>query len=85
MYWGWGGNFVRVTYDDGRHWWLTSFDAGVYNLSLHDRVLQTVAFGSWFEDGKFQPLVYLSTDLGRSWLLRGQLPHMRPSAPNGDQ
>jgi hypothetical protein len=77
-YWGQGGNFVRVTTDEGHHWSLASFDAGVYKVSASHGILRTVALGNQVSCTDFQAFLYVSTNSGRTWNLHGQLRDVRP-------
>jgi hypothetical protein len=73
-FWGQGGNFVRVTLDGGAHWWSTDFVAGVYSLSKDGNLLRTRAFwsNSFPSGGGVGPTyLYVSSDSGRTWELRG--------------
>jgi hypothetical protein len=72
-FWGQGGNFVKVTTDEGHHWWLTSFDAGVYKVSASHGILRAVALGNQVSCTDFQAFLYVSTDSGSAWNLHGQL------------
>jgi hypothetical protein len=71
--WGWGGNFVKVTTDRGRHWWLADFPAGVDTVTWRDGHLQVRALGKQTATGQFQTFLYISPDNGRTWTLRGRL------------
>ena len=77
-FWGPGGNSVKVTTDEGIHWWITGFTAGVYKVSTTRGTLRTVAFGNQVQDGAFQAFLFVSTNSGRTWNLHGQLHNVRP-------
>jgi len=63
--WGWGGNFVRVTRDQGLRWWQTDFPNGV--ASVTQRGGKLVA-GTLAVDTS-QSYAYASTDGGITWHL----------------
>jgi hypothetical protein len=72
-FWGRLGNAVKVTTDEGKHWWVTGFGAGVYKVSASHGTLRTVALGNEVSCTDFQAFLYVSTDSGRTWNFRGQL------------
>ena len=76
-FWGQGGNFVRITTDEGVHWWVTGFAAGVYKVSATGGILRTVALGNQVQGGSFQAFLYVSTNSGRTWNLHGQLHNVK--------
>ena len=77
--WGWGGNFVKVTTDRGRHWWAADFPAGVDTVTWRDGQLQVRALGISTANGQFQSFLYISPDGGRTWILHGRLRNVRLS------
>ncbi len=77
-FWGPGGNSVKVTTDEGIHWWITGFAAGVYKVSTTGGMLRTVAFGNQVQGGAFQAFLFVSTNSGMTWNLHGQLHDVRP-------
>ncbi len=77
-FWGPGANFVKVTVDGGRHWWVTGFAAGVSSVAVTHRTLRTVALGNEVGHGVFQAFLYVSTNSGRTWRLLGELPNVTP-------
>ena len=77
-FWGQGGNFVDITTDEGVHWWITGFAAGVYKVSATGGTLRTVALGNQVQGGAFQAFLYVSTNSGRTWNLHGQLHNVKP-------
>ena len=77
-FWGQGGNVVKITTDEGVHWWITGFAAGVYKVSATRGILSTVALGNQVQGGAFQAFLYVSTNSGRTWNLHGQLQNVRP-------
>ena len=76
-FWGQGGNAVKVTTDEGQHWRLTGFGAGVYKVSAAHGTLRTIALGNEVSCTGFQAFLYVSTNSGRTWKLRGQLRDVR--------
>jgi hypothetical protein len=76
-FWGKTGNFVKVTTDEGSHWWLTGFGAGVYKVSATHGVLRTVALGNQVSCTAFQAFLYVSADSGRTWTMHGRLANVR--------
>lgn len=77
-FWGQSGNFVKVTTDEGVHWWVTGFAAGVYKVSRTRGILRTVALGNQLPGGSFQAFLYVSANSGMTWNLRGQLRDVTP-------
>ena len=77
-FWGQGGDVVDVTTNEGARWWTTGFAAGVYKVSDTRGTLRTVALGNQVKGGAFQAFLYLSTNSGRTWHLRGQLHNVMP-------
>ena len=77
-FWGPGGNSVKVTTDEGIHWWITGFAAGVDKVSSTRGTLRTVALGNQLPGGAFQAFLYVSTNSGKTWNLHGQLHNVRP-------
>jgi len=77
-FWGPGGNSVKVTTDEGVHWWITGFAAGVYKVSATHGTLRTVALGNQVQGGAFQAFLYVSTNSGRTWRLYGQVHNVKP-------
>jgi hypothetical protein len=71
--WGWGGTFVKVTADRGRHWLLADFPAGVDTVTWQDGQLYVRALGHQTATGQFQTFLYISPDNGRTWTLRSRL------------
>jgi len=76
-FWGQGGNFVKITTDEGVHWWTTGFAAGVYKVSAARGTLRTIALGNQVQGGAFQAFLYVSTDSGRTWNFHGNLRNVR--------
>ena len=76
-FWGQSGNFVKITTDEGVHWWITGFAAGVYKVSATRGILRTVALGNQVQGGAFQAFLYVSTNSGRTWTFHGQLRNVR--------
>jgi hypothetical protein len=76
-FWGQGGSLVKVTTDEGLHWWLTGFAAGVYKVSASHGTLRTIALGNQVSCTDFQAFLYVSTNSGRTWKLHGQLRAVR--------
>ena len=72
-FWGQGGNFVKITTDDGVHWWIVGFAAGVYSVGASHGTLRTVALGNQVSCSEFQAFLYVSTDSGQTWNLQGRL------------
>jgi hypothetical protein len=71
-FWGQGGNAVKVTLDEGLHWWITGFGA-VYKVSASHGTLRTIALGNQVSCVDFQAFLYVSTNSGRTWQFHGQL------------
>jgi len=72
--WGAFGNFVEVTMDAGRHWWVSTFGAGVCSVTLHDGLLQARAFGLQpGPGGELETFLYVSRNRGLTWTLQGRL------------
>lgn len=76
-FWGQGGNSVEVTTDEGAHWWITGFAAGVYKVSATRGSLRTVALGDQVRGGAFQAFLYVSANSGKTWNLHGQLRNVK--------
>jgi len=76
-FWGQGGNFVKITTDEGTHWWITGFAAGVFKVSVTHGTLRTIALGNQLQDGDFQAFLYVSTNSGSTWSFHSQLPNVR--------
>lgn len=76
-FWGQGGNFVKITTDEGTHWSITGFTAGVFKVTNTHGTLRTIALGNQLPDGDFQAFLYVSTNSGGTWTLHGQLPNVR--------
>ena len=76
-FWGQGGNVVKITTDGGRHWWVAGFYSQVYSVSESHGALRTVVFGNDVGKHSVQTFLYVSTDSGRMWRLRGELPDVR--------
>jgi hypothetical protein len=76
-FWGQGGNFVKVTTDEGAQWWLTGFAAGVDKVSASHGVLRTVALGNQVSCAAFEAFLYVSTDSGRTWRFHGRLANVK--------
>lgn len=57
FFWGRGGNFVKVTTDAGRHWWVTGFAAGVVLVTASHGTLRTVSLGNQVQGGDVQAFV----------------------------
>jgi hypothetical protein len=76
-FWGQDGNLVKVTLDEGVHWWATGFPGGVYKVSATHGTLRTVALGNQVKGGAFQDFLYISTDSGRTWKFHGRLPDLK--------
>ncbi len=76
-FWGQGGNVVKITTDGGRHWWVSVFYSQVYSVSESNGALRTVVFGNDVGKHSVQTFLYVSTDSGRIWRLRGELPDVR--------
>jgi hypothetical protein len=76
-FWGQGGNAVKVTLDEGLHWWIAGFGAGVYKVSASHGTLRTIALGNQVSCTDFQAFLYVSTDSGRIWNFHGQLRDVR--------
>ncbi len=72
-FWGQGGNFVKITTDDGVRWWIVGFAAGVYSVGASHGTLRTVALGNQVSCSEFQAFLYVSTDSGKTWNLQGRL------------
>ena len=67
---------MKITTDGGHHWWESGFYRPVYRVTKSHGALRTVVLGN--QDGReFQALLYTSTDSGRIWRCRGQLPNVR--------
>jgi hypothetical protein len=64
MAWAWGtaGNFVKVTTDGGKHWYLADFPAGVKSVRWQAGHLTALAY--WNGLHVFR---YVSPDNGRTW------------------
>jgi hypothetical protein len=72
--WGAFGNFVEVTMDAGRHWWVSAFGAGVCSVTRHDGLLQARAFGLQpGPGGTTETFLYVSRNRGLTWTLQGRL------------
>jgi len=76
-FWGQGGNAVKVTLDEGLHWWIAGFGTGVYQVSASHGTLRTIALGNQVSCTDFQAFLYVSTDSGRIWTLHGQRRNVR--------
>jgi hypothetical protein len=72
-FWGQGGNFVKLTTDEGAHWWVSGFAAGVDEVRRTHGILRAVALGNQVQSGAFQAFLYESANSGMTWNLRGQL------------
>ena len=77
-FWGPGGNVVKVTTDEGVHWWVSGFAAGVYKVTRTHGILRTVALANELQSGAFQAFLYVSANSGMTWNLRGQLRNVTP-------
>jgi hypothetical protein len=75
-FWGRGGNVIWTTYDEGAHWWTTSFGAGVDYLSSRNGTIEAVVFGAQVRATALQRFLYVSTNSGRTWKVRRQLPDL---------
>jgi hypothetical protein len=75
-FWGEGGNAVKVTTDEGAHWWTTGFGAGVFHVTASHGILRAVALGNQVSCSEFQAFLYVSSDSGRIWTLRRELRHV---------
>lgn len=75
-FWGEGGNAVKVTTDEGAHWWTAGFGAGVFHVSASHGILQAVALGNQVSCSDFQAFLYVSSDTGWIWTLRRELRHV---------
>jgi hypothetical protein len=72
-FWGQGGNVIWTTYDEGLHWWILSFGAGVDRVSANKGELDAVVFGDQVKHGDIQRLLYVSKDSGRIWSFRREV------------
>ena len=80
--WGHGGNTVKITRDDGAHWFAAEWStAGVDTLSVQGRRLTVRALGEQVplgdQKGRFATWRYVSTDDGRTWQRRDRLPNVK--------
>jgi hypothetical protein len=75
--WGQGGDVVRVTTDQGAHWWGTGFNV-VYSVNTYDGSLYVVA-GPPLSDGSINGYLYISHDRGMSWTFVDELPEVERS------
>jgi hypothetical protein len=72
--WGHGGNFVKITYDAGGHWWLAAIPGqGVESVTRNKGTLRARTLGPQTATGQFETFLYISSDQGRTWTLHGQL------------
>ncbi len=76
-FWGQGGNVVKTTTDGGRHWWESRFYRPVYKVTESHGALDTVVLGNEVGKHSLQAFLYVSTDSGRMWRLRGELADVR--------
>lgn len=76
-FWGRPGSFVKITTDEGDHWWIADFPDGVYRVSGTRRTLRAVALGNEVRGGAFQAYLYVSNDSGKTWHFHGQLRNVK--------
>ncbi len=72
--WADGSNFVRITENEGAHWAEADFPSGVHSILAQGREIDVRAFGTATQGGQFTSFLYVSTNAGGSWELRGKQP-----------
>ena len=79
--WGHDGNTVKITRDNGAHWFAAEWSAGVDTLTTLGRRLVVRALGDQVplgdQGGRFATWRYVSTDDGRTWQRRDRLPNVK--------
>jgi hypothetical protein len=71
LFWGHGGNIVKLTTDNGRHWYAADWPDAIYSVHAKGRRLTVRALGNQIprddQSGLFATRLYVSMDDGRTW------------------
>lgn len=79
--WGYGGNFIKITDDQGTTWYQTDFPEGIHRVTAQGRELVARETQATHQGRRLPDLTYYSKDGGHTWRLIPAGSVTGPSSP----